>query len=107
MAVAKKCHDAVLKKNDQFITRMRPWTRSARTRHCLRDAAEKELEEVLEDEVSGFDAVKGSWRSEFAACRLYTDWCDSPDCSFPHFSQSLCWLGATRARNLTHNQMQA
>lgn len=47
MAVAKKCHDEVLKKNDQFITRMK-----AVDKKCPATAgcSGKELEAVLEDE---------------------------------------------------------
>lgn len=49
MAVAKKCHDEVLKKNDQFITRMK-----AVDKKCPEAApagcSGKELEAVLEDE---------------------------------------------------------
>jgi len=49
MAVAKKCHDEVLKKNDQFVTRMK-----AVDKKCSRSneptGCRKELEAVLEDE---------------------------------------------------------
>lgn len=48
MAVAKKCHDEVLKKNSQFITHMK-----AVDKRCANEPAgcsEKEIEEALEDE---------------------------------------------------------
>jgi uncharacterized protein YqgV (UPF0045/DUF77 family) len=49
MAVAKECHDAVLKKSDQFVTRMK-----AVDKHCPEatntGCTGKELERALEDE---------------------------------------------------------
>ena len=49
MAVAKKCHDEVLKKNDQFVTRMKAVDKKCSGRRSDRCSG-KELEEVLEDE---------------------------------------------------------
>ena len=50
MAVAKRCHDAVLKKNDQFITRMKAVDKKCPHAQSPADCSGKELEEVLEDE---------------------------------------------------------
>ena len=50
MAVAKKCHDAVLKKNDQFITRMKAVDKKCPNSPLPSGCSGKELEEVLEDE---------------------------------------------------------
>ncbi len=49
MAVAKRCHDAVLKKNDQFVTRMKAVDRKC-SNSLPTGCSGKELEEVLEDE---------------------------------------------------------
>ena len=53
MSVAKRCHDAVLKKNDQFVTRMKAVDKKCRTRHCLRAAAVRSLRKFLKMRVSG------------------------------------------------------
>jgi hypothetical protein len=50
MAVAKKCHDEVLKKNDQFITRMKAVDKKCGRSSVPSPCSGKELEEVLEDE---------------------------------------------------------
>ena len=50
MAVAKRCHDAVLKKNDQFITRMKAVDKKCPNAPTPAGCSGKELEEVLEDE---------------------------------------------------------
>ena len=50
MAVAKKCHDEVLKKNDQFVTRMKAVDKKCPNSPLPAGCSGKELEEVLEDE---------------------------------------------------------
>jgi hypothetical protein len=50
MAVAKKCHDEVLKKNDQFITHMKAVDKRCSGSTAPSGCSGKELEEVLEDE---------------------------------------------------------
>ena len=50
MAVAKRCHDAVLKKNDQFVTRMKAVDKKCPNSLEPAGCSGKELEEVLEDE---------------------------------------------------------
>jgi uncharacterized protein YqgV (UPF0045/DUF77 family) len=50
MAVAKKCHDEVLKKNDQFVTRMKAVDKKCPHSLAPTGCSGKELEEVLEDE---------------------------------------------------------
>jgi uncharacterized protein YqgV (UPF0045/DUF77 family) len=50
MAVAKKCHDEVLKKNDQFITHMKAVDKRCADAPAASGCSGKELEEVLEDE---------------------------------------------------------
>lgn len=50
MAVAKKCHDEVLKKNDQFVTRMKAVDKKCPSPEAPSECSGKELEEVLEDE---------------------------------------------------------
>lgn len=50
MAVAKKCHDEVLKKNDQFITSMKAVDKRCSEAPTPSGCSGKELEEVLEDE---------------------------------------------------------
>lgn len=50
MAVAKKCHDEVLKKNDQFITRMKAVDKKCPNSPLPVGCSGRELEEVLEDE---------------------------------------------------------
>ena len=50
MAVAKKCHDEVLKKNDQFITKMKAVDKRCGEAPAPSGCSGKELEEVLEDE---------------------------------------------------------
>ena len=50
MAVAKRCHDEVLKKNDQFVTRMKAVDKKCPHAPLPGGCTSKELEEVLEDE---------------------------------------------------------
>ncbi len=50
MSVAKKCHDEVLKKNDQFVTRMKAVDKKCPGAQAQTGCSGKELEEVLEDE---------------------------------------------------------
>jgi hypothetical protein len=50
MAVAKKCHDEVLKTNDQFVTRMKAVDKKGCTGPSAPAGCGKQLEEVLEDE---------------------------------------------------------
>ena len=50
MAVAKKCHDEVLKKNDQFVTRMKAVDKKCGVSSAPSPCKAEELEEVLEDE---------------------------------------------------------
>jgi uncharacterized protein YqgV (UPF0045/DUF77 family) len=50
MAVAKKCHDEVLKKNDQFVTHMKAVDKKCGGSLAPSPCSGKELEEVLEDE---------------------------------------------------------
>jgi len=50
MAVAKKCHDEVLKTNDQFVTRMKAVDKKCPHSQAPSRCSGKELEEVLEDE---------------------------------------------------------
>jgi uncharacterized protein YqgV (UPF0045/DUF77 family) len=50
MAVAKKCHDEVMKKNDQFITLMKAVDKRCAQAPAPSGCSGKELEEVLEDE---------------------------------------------------------
>jgi uncharacterized protein YqgV (UPF0045/DUF77 family) len=50
MAVAKKCHDEVLKKNDQFITHMKAVDKRCADAPAPSGCSGKGLEEVLEDE---------------------------------------------------------
>ena len=50
MAVAKKCHDEVLKKNDQFVTRMKAVDKKCGEPAAPSPCSGNELEEVLEDE---------------------------------------------------------
>ncbi len=50
MAVAKKCHDEVLKRNDQFVTRMKAVDKKCPGSQAPSGCGGKELEEVLEDQ---------------------------------------------------------
>jgi len=50
MAVAKKCHDEVLKTNDQFVTRMKAVDKKGCSGPSAPSGCGKQLEEVLEDE---------------------------------------------------------
>jgi uncharacterized protein YqgV (UPF0045/DUF77 family) len=50
MAVAKKCHDEVLKTNDQFVTRMKAVDKKGCSGPAAPAGCGKALEEVLEDE---------------------------------------------------------
>ncbi len=50
MAVAKKCHDEVLKKNDQFITHMKAVDKKCADAPAPSGCSGKELEDALEDE---------------------------------------------------------
>jgi uncharacterized protein YqgV (UPF0045/DUF77 family) len=50
MAVAKKCHDEVLKKNDQFVTHMKAVDKKGCSGPSAPVGCGKQLEEVLEDE---------------------------------------------------------
>jgi hypothetical protein len=50
MAVAKKCHDEVLKKNDQFVTHMKAVDKKGCSGQSAPAGCGKQLEEVLEDE---------------------------------------------------------
>jgi hypothetical protein len=50
MAVAKECHDEVLKRNDQFIARMKAVDKKCPGAQAPSGCSGKDLEEVLEDE---------------------------------------------------------
>ena len=50
MAVAKRCHDEVLKKNDQFVTSMKAVDKKCPHAAEPAGCSGTELEEVLEDE---------------------------------------------------------
>ena len=50
MAVAKQCHDEVLKRNDQFITRMKAVDKKCPHAPSPSGCSGKDLETILEDE---------------------------------------------------------
>lgn len=50
MAVAKRCHDQVLKSNDQFVTRMKAVDKRCSHSPVSNGCSGKDLEPALEDE---------------------------------------------------------